>query len=339
MSAELQGMDAAGPLGLLEAMDRSGASVARLEVRHWPAMVGRALASDLVVGDAHLAAQHLRIERLQDGKVQVQVLDTVNGVTLRRKRHGRDETFEWPPGQDLWIGRLRLTLRLADAPIAPEEALPRLPWATSAWTICVLACVLAEVVGVAWLQNTETHKFMQGLPAQIGGAGAILALWAGLWALATKLFTGNQQFWRHVRIGCLALLAMEAMGLLVNLLAFMGSWESLVRFGFVAAAVVAAAGVFAHLHVIAPQRRQALALFVAGVLLAGVGASLGNNWLQTRRLTGKLYMSSLFPPGWRLAPTVPVAQFLGEAADIEQRLAQRLADKDADPAGSTDGDD
>ncbi len=43
-------------LGVLHASDRNGGFVARFDVTHWPVVVGRALTSDLVLEDSHVAA-------------------------------------------------------------------------------------------------------------------------------------------------------------------------------------------------------------------------------------------------------------------------------------------
>jgi hypothetical protein len=63
-------MSATPILGLLQATDRNGATVARLEVRHWPVTVGRALTADLVLDDSHVAGEHLRIRPHARGRRQ-----------------------------------------------------------------------------------------------------------------------------------------------------------------------------------------------------------------------------------------------------------------------------
>jgi hypothetical protein len=190
-------------LGLLQATDRNGALVAKLDVRHWPVTVGRALTADLVLDDSHVAGEHLRIDRTPEGVVTVQVLDTVNGVALGRAQHARDAQFSWPDSETLTLGRLKLGLRLAEAPIAAEEPLPQFPWRTMAWTALAVMGMLALVVGQSWLTLTEPSQLARQLPGLIAGvAMGTWLLWAGLWALATKLFTHRLQFWRHVRIAC-----------------------------------------------------------------------------------------------------------------------------------------
>jgi hypothetical protein len=135
-------------LALLEAFDRHGALLARAPVTRWPVTVGRSLECDLVLDDPHVAPTHLRIDRAADAPrtVSVEVQHTLNGALLQRKRHGGGQRFDWPDGAPLEIGRTRLALRLADAPIAAELPLPHFPWRTLATTVALLALMLAAVL-------------------------------------------------------------------------------------------------------------------------------------------------------------------------------------------------
>lgn len=322
-------------LALIEATDRHGNIRARLPVMQWPVTVGRDLRADLILDDLHVAAQHLRLEQLVPGRLGVEVLDTSNGVTLDAQRHLRGAHFDWTPGQALSLGRTYLQLRLADSAVAAEQPLLRWPWRTLLWTLVAVTMTVLLTLGQAWFKSTETSQFRQALPATLLGFLAGLNLWAGMWALATKLFRGHPQFLRHVRIACAIVLASFAVDTALELLAFMFSWESLVRFESVVTLAVLAPGLLLHLQVVAPKRRRALALSLGLLLLLGGLTTLGTQWLKNKRLSPQLYMSQLYPPSWRVATPIPVAQFLQEAASIEQRLAQRLADKD-DEDGASD---
>lgn len=329
---------ASGMLGLLEAFDRSGATVTRLPVTQWPVTVGRALSSDMVLDDGHVAAQHLRIEALEPGPVRVCVLDTINGVRRGKRWYQRGERFEWTGADDLALGRLRLRLRLPGMPIAPEQALPKSPWRVVGLTLALVVAVFALSLLQAWFKVTEPAKFAQAALSLVGVLLGGLSVWAGLWALATKLFTGHPQFWRHVRIACAFSLLEPLVTGSGYLLAFSLSWESLARFNFLFSIPVIAAGVFTHLLVIAPQRRRGLVAMVAGVTVLGVVAMMGTTWLQNKRASNQLYLSALFPPGWRVAPAVPVEQFMREAVSIRQRLDERLKDRDDDAAADDEED-
>ena len=318
-------------LGLMEAFDRHGALLARAPITHWPVTVGRGLDCDLVLDDPFVAPLHLRIDRPVEAprRVSVEVGETRNGATLHCKRHGNGERFDWPDGTPLEIGRTRIALRLADAPIAPELPLPRFPWRTLATTVALLALMLAAVLATEWLKADDSTKYLKALPGALLGIALFMGGWAGLWAIANKVFDGHLQFWRHMRIACALYLGAEVVSLAAHLAAFALSWEVFSRFAYVLITLVLAAGIYAHLAAVLPRRRTGLAWTVGAVLALGLPAWMGVQWLNHARLSNQLYMSSLFPPSLRVAPAVPVPQFVQEAGALRERLERRVkADDD-----------
>lgn len=325
-------------LALIEAVDRHGHVQARLPVTRWPVTVGRDLHNDLVLDDVYVAGQHLRLEQVSPGQLRVDVLDTDNGATLGRQHHERGAQFDWPADQALALGRTALHARLADTPVPTEQPLPQRPWRTTTWTVAGLAFVLAWLTGQSWLGATEITAFQRELPSTLLVALAGLGLWTGLWALVTKLFSGHPQFWRHARIACGLFAITSCTEALLGVLAFAYSWESLTRYAHLVTLVLVALGVHRHLLVVAPLRRRSLSVTLALTLALGLPTVMGIQWLRTKRLSSQLYMSQLYPPSWRVATLVPVAQFLREAASIEQRLATRLKEAEDEDAPDSSGD-
>lgn len=332
-------------LGLIEAFDRHGALLARAPITRWPVTVGRALDCDLVLDDPFVAPTHLRIDRVADAPdaprtVQVQVLETRNGARLQRKQHGQGERFDWPDGMPIDLGHTHITLRLADTPIAQEQALPQFPWLTVATTVALMALVVAAALGSSWLDAREASQYLKALPGVLLMLLLMLGVWSGVWAAANKLFSGQLQFWRHVRIACTVYLVADALQLTTNLAAFAFSWESMARFASLLMVLVLAGGLYAHLATVLPRRRVGLAWMVVAVVVLGVPAWLGAQWLNRMRLADSLYMSSIFPPSLRVAPAVPVEQFLQGTESLRGKLERRLRDDGLadDPDGNGDSD-
>lgn len=315
-------------LGLIEAFDPHGALLARAPITRWPVTVGRALDCDLVLDDPFVAAYHLCIDRAADGPrtVQAEVLQTRNGARLQRKHHGQGERFDWPDGVPIDLGRAHIALRLADTPIADEQPLPRFPWRAAAATAALAALVLLAGLAEAWLEARDTAQYLKSLPLLLLATLAVMTVWSGAWAVANKVFAGSPQFWRHVRIACAAVLVVDAVQLLTHLVAFSFSLEAFSRFASVLMVLVLAGALLAHLTAMLPRRRVGLTWTVAAVVALGVPGWLGAQWLNHMRLGSELYMSSLFPPGLRVAPAVPVDQLLHDADALRGKLDRRLRD-------------
>ena len=315
-------------LGVLEAFDRHGALQARTPFTQWPVTVGRSLDCDLVLDDPFIAPTHLRIDRQIDAPraVSAKLHKTRNGATLNRKHYASGERFDWPEGMPLEIGRSSLSLRLADTAIVGELALPQGSWRTLATTVTLVALMVAAVLGESWLTANNLSKYLKSLPGVLAGAIFLLGGWSSLWAVANKMFGGRMQFWLHVRIACSIYLVAQALDLAIDLTAFAFSLETLTRFGYVLLLLVLAGGIYAHLVAILPRRRVGLAWTVAAVMVLGNAALFGSLWLSQMRLSKTLYMSSLFPPSLRVAPTVPISQFLQETEALRGKLDRRLRD-------------
>lgn len=324
-------MPTTSTLGLIEAFDRHGALLARAPITRWPVTVGRALDCDLVLDDPFVAPRHLRVARAADDArtVQVEVLETRNGARLQRKQskhYGQGERFDWPDATPIDLGHTQVTLRLADTPIAEEQALPQFPWRTVGTTAALMVLVLVTALASSWLEARDTAQYLKSLPLMLLGTLLVVAAWSGLWSVANKVFGGQLRFWRHVRIACAAYLVADAVQLLSYLAAFAFSLEALSRFATVLIVLVLAGALYAHLATMLPRRRVGLAWMVAAVVVLGVPSWLGAQWLNRMRLGNELYMSSLFPPSLRVAPAVPVDQLLQDTDALRSKLDRRLRD-------------
>lgn len=321
-----------GLLGLLEVLDRNGAILQSLSVQQWPVTVGRALTAELVLGDVHVAPEHLRIEAPAHpyGPPVVQVLDTVNGVRHGHTDHPRGSRFDWNGNEELALGRLRLRLRLAGGALAPEQVLARFRWRSIAATAGLLMAFTALGLWEAWLGNTELNKFGTNAAKIVGMLLAVSLLWSGLSALVTKLFTGHAQFWRHLRIVLAVAVVSVLLSGLASASAFAFGWTQVARFGSQLDWSMLAIGLVLQWWVIAPPRRRWLNAAVVGTLaLLGIGAMA---WQASRDNQNQPRLANFYPPGWRLVAPVPVSQWLQESQGLRQRLDARLKGDDEDEA-------
>ncbi len=320
------------------------------------------------VAPQHLLIERVAALPVQAGQApwpwqapSVRVLHTCNGVQLGPAEHASGSHFDWASDQsipvtvhsastalaglthghtehpvagpaelpELRLGRVRLTLRLADMALPPELPNPRFAWGSAALTAALVSAFVGWVLINLWFGTPQTDKFAQSLPFVVAGGLGVLGVWGGLWALASKLFAGHPHFWQHVRIAATAALAEGLLSGGANLLAFMFSLESLARFDYLASGLVFATGLYLQLSVVVPQRTTMLRGIVAVLFAGAVVASLGTNWLQSKRLSSGRPLTSMFPPSLRLAPTVPVAQFTEETRALKQRLEERLKDEES----------
>lgn len=322
-------------LALVEVLDRDGHARLAVPVLRWPVRVGRAIDNDVVLDDTHVAAHHATLDESAAG-LSLQVGTTVNGARVGGKRLASGERAELAGGEAFQLGSTRLRVRRAADALAPEKALapePRGGWGLlAAMTVVLLAWNMAEL----WLNTDPGGRLSDYLPVLAGGPVA-LALWCGLWALGSKLFQHRFEFWPHVRVALVYLLAAGVVGLVLPLLAYALSWEFASRITDLAVGAVLTAMVLAHLSLVLPARKRLLAAATVAAFAAGVVVMLARSYQVNDRFFDELYMTTLAPPLLRVAPAVETRRFFEEAQDLKAVLDRHARDEDsAAPEFETD---
>jgi hypothetical protein len=322
------------PLALLEVLDRDGQVRQSIRVPHWPLRIGRALDNDVVLGDAHVAAEHLSLVLTETGLALV-VGDTKNGVQFGAKKLKAGASLPIAPSgeaPEFSAGRTRLRLRLPGHTLAPELPLAAVaPLRQRLVPIGVAA--LALLAGM--LFNTYLDTDADGLGRAVGNtllstvAGALI--WCGAWALLTKTFTHQARFGWHLRVFLLSSIAWLVVGALPGLLAFALSWPWLTDFAFIGSFAVGAAALYFHLLAVEPARHRGLRWAAVACAVVGVALTLWFNVQRTDQFGEELYMNHLFPPALRLASPVANDAFIDDLARLKP-----LLDKKAKETSGTD---
>lgn len=332
-------MNAAPVLAIVEVLDRDGQVRQAQRVLAWPLRIGRALDNELSLADPHVAPHHCVIDMDAQGLV-LQALQTANGVQLgaRRIRAGERETLH-DDGRvlELVAGRTRLRLRRAGDSLAAE-----LPLAASATlarrvgpTLAAAAALVAALAFGTWV-DSDPDVFLRALGSTALTTAMGAAIWIGLWALLSKLFTRQTHAGWHLKVFLVSSLAWLAIGALPGLIAFALNWPGLSDFGFVAGYAIAAAALYFHLLGVEPARPALMRGVALAAFVLGTGLTLWNQHQRGDRLGSDLYLSSFHPPALRLAPPVPAERFVDEMAALQALLDRKARQEQASENGADD---
>jgi hypothetical protein len=318
-------MDAARPrLAVIELVERDGRARRLVEVRHWPLTIGRALDCDVVLDDPHVAAHHLRIAPADDGTLWLEVGATRNGVRLGPRTLIEGERCPLPPAGTVWqLGGTRLRLRLPSDPVEPERPLGLA--ATGARMSVTLGCALALwalVLAEHAIALDPGSSLTDWLLPLLAWPVAAFA-WCALWALASRLLQHRFELWAHFALLVKGLLAIALLYIVLPIVAFALSWEWLSRITPVVCAAVAAGVLYRHATLALPMRRWIIggAIGASLAVAAAIGATL--DLQRTDRWFPEPYLATLAPPVFRLAPGVPVRQFVDGATEVRERVDRR----------------
>lgn len=310
----------------VEVLDRHGDVKTRSRIEGGRFSIGRAYDNDLILDDPFIAAHHLLIVRNEDGFLQAQDLESLNGL---HAAVGRTETVDVTDDLRIRIGHTQLRFRSDSFPVPdaiPMTAAPSLIRNALNFYIAFLAAT-----GLLALEAHLT-SFGEPKPAQL--IAAVLATllgafaWAGFWSFAGRIATRRANFYAHGAATMAALAALLLVNTLSEYIEFsISDWlaEAFLR---IAIAAIVIALLYRQLRLVSRISTRSAALSVAAL----VAVLLGSSWLveyatdigYSSRLD---YPAALKAPPFRLSDGVTPEVFADRANALREKLESlRLSD-------------
>jgi FHA domain-containing protein len=325
---------------LIEQIDPHGHRILRqrFEGAGTECRVGRDLGCDIVVDDDHAAPQHALLTLLEDGRVNVRDLGTRNGTRVDGNRVPADAGAVIEQGEVI-VGRTRLRVRTRHTPIGTERVFRR-EFVRRNRTLLAAAGVSACIAYAGFLQWLDAPSSMlRSITTAVLVALGLIALWTGLWSLATKLNHGSWHVRVHLTIASIGA-AICAWGYwVVGLLAFAAQWSVLVQVGIAAMGAAALVALYLHLREATHYGRR-IVLALAGAATVVIGAVAWIIWIAVD--VGDVNRVDLGPEvrlgAARIVPNRDIADYLA-AVDKLQLAAGRERQKSLLNAPLADTDD
>jgi hypothetical protein len=278
--------------------------------------LGRSLSCDIVLDDAHAAAEHTTLTLLDDGRVSVADLDSRNGTRVELRRLSAAAiTIE---GGTLIIGRTQVRVRTLHSALAPEKLFRR--------DIVQRHRTSLAAVGVILSLGYVAFREWQGAPDQMArevliaifAALTVLGIWIGIWALITRVSHGAWALRTHLAIAANTAAFVFWSSLGFNVGAFATQWQWLTTLlGIIAIGVVLGA-LYLHLRK-ATHMTWRVAAIVAStlpLLLGGTAAWLA--WQGTARNVNRLALGGdVYPPQVRISPARELNDYLTHANELK----------------------
>jgi pSer/pThr/pTyr-binding forkhead associated (FHA) protein len=314
-----------------------------------PLTVGRGLANDLILDDPYVDARHARISLDERGDRLIEDLGSVNGLVTNDVRlQGRVEV---KPGAEIRIGHTTLRFRDPEEAISPALvddvafARPsRVPaaidltsdprpgrgrvagavsrWADLTWgRLLVTAVAVSTVALYTWLgsadRSSASAAFFTALAFGFG-----VAVWAGIWSVASRVSVHRFHFVGHVAVASLVTLGAVIWTMLAEWLSFFFPDASI---GDVLSAaiglVLLSALVAGHLSlasVMTRKRQWRTGFIVAGTaLIIGALATLAEEDSFTDVPT---FSGVVKPVASEWLPTATVDEFGGVMATLKEQV-------------------
>jgi hypothetical protein len=282
----------------------------------------------VIIDDPLVSPHHLRVERLEDGKLRVLDLDSRNGLYLAHPNR-RVKEIAVSGDTRLRIGHTLMRLRGRDWPVPPEEpddAAER--WRRPGVTAMALAAYLTLLALHSYASTIEDFqpvRLLAGLPFAL----IIPAIWSGVWAAIGRIFSGRASFMAHCTVALTAASSALVIEPFLKLAAFALSMPVLAAESITAIAFIIGGALYAHLRLVTHLRASWLATGSAVVVLLAVVGTRVSAWLESRDDVDHIdTLNVLYPSYVRVVPADTPAQFTQDARVLEKSL---LKERDAAP--------
>lgn len=319
---------------VLEITSHAGdGSITHRSIEAFPATLGRGYHNDIIIGDPHISAQHVRIE--YDGKdFVIHDLESENGIMLN-DRHHKSGSAMLKSGDTVRIGRTAIRIFDPQHPVPPAQRLQRahpvLQWLArplTVWTSFLLAVAMAA--GWKYLETWRADEVAEAVGGAGFGAIVIVLVWSALWAVAGRLVRHKSRFRSHVSLASLFILSMIIASSVQAYAGFLTNESAAATFTIYALNMALCIALLYGALTLATdmaarKKRVWCGFFTAGLLLAAVGFSQATkdrfDASPTYAATLKPYLaffaSAESPEGFMLASNAVFASDVFGAPDKE----------------------
>jgi hypothetical protein len=314
----------------VELLSRQQEITARFRLPGTEARIGRGYNNDIIVDDPYVAAEHLRLFRDDSGQLVVEDLGSANGVYLNGETQ-RLARIVVDGKQPIRIGQTFLRIREGSFAVEPERIGSP---ARTRWPIVLPAVLAVALLGLdeirIWLAQTAEVQPSTYLAPLLAMCVTVLG-WTGIWALLSRIFSGQARFLRNLLITLTGGLAMTLYSWIANFVSYALTWSAPATYSFAVLWLIGAVMCFFHLAKIGPPRlwlKGSIVALLAAVAITVQGLQVSEAFFRSgRQNTPRLLM----PPSLRIAPLHDEAAFLGEIAKLrakhdEDRTKARPAD-------------
>ena len=308
---------------ILEVLDRAGRVKERVRLDGAPVTIGRAYSCDVIVDDAYVSAQHVRVARAADGHWTVDDLQSLNGLYQllppARVMHAVIE-----PECQLRIGETVLRFRDTSHPVAP--AVPQVEGTVLRGRIVgTWWGAVGILLGAAGLMVVDAYLGLYQRPSArrlLGGlvpAVFLLLVWSGVWAVVSRAVSHRFHFLEHCSIAALGGVAVTLFYQSAEYYAFATAAGTSVRvLRWVGAAAILAVLFYRHGRLCSVESRRGIAMRAGGAAVVLVGlVLLGTSVSRSDFSPLPDYPHEFKPPAFRLAHGRRIDEFFAQLPELK----------------------
>lgn len=284
--------------------------------------VGRAYNNQLILSDPYIAPQQAQFYYTDVGW-RLRINDNANRILHNGKVVEQDD-LAIQPGDSLTLGRTELRIYSEDFAVEETRQLLVSRWLHSS-SVGVLAPLMALaamlLIGLCSFYLEDSSEFEWKYYSYFAMAVAGFALlWAGGWALASRLLRHQHHFGQHLLVTASALGIVEVSNILPSYLGFMLSspateYYLLLLIGFVLFAFMLRYHLFFASHIQRPLRAGLITSAVLMLSVMGLYNMTNEMGVSDKKYSDRLQPGFMYPVG-----STDVDGFMLDWAEMMQEL-------------------
>ena len=316
---------------IIEIHDRFGKVKNRHRVSNFPFTIGRGYDCDLILDDKYTSAQHITLDFDSEDRLIATDANSENGMYAVSPLK-RVDSMWLKSGSRLRIGHTELQFMFPDHPIKeviPDRSKPGLPTQFfTNWPSMVLVWLLT--LGLLYLnQKLEMIEKTASLEiaAELLPIFVFMGIWAGSWAIASKIVTHRSYFGFHAMLIGVMIFFSSALDTTGNYIEFSFMLEGTAYLiSIIGSAFLFAAILFGHIRFGTTASKKKALRIALSVSLGVTLLSQAGTWFLQQKFTHELAFSKqVKPPYFVVAKAEEPQGFFESINDIKKEIDRTIA--------------
>ena len=311
------------PLGYIEVLDARGGVSERVPISSFPIRIGRAYSNQVILADPYVCAMHVELAPDEQGRLIARDLDSVNGLRVDAS-HKPAPMLEIQSGSQFRIGHTQLRYCGVEHPLAPTltDRESRRVWINSPFMAAMVCAAVFLLLALDAYLTTIERATVAGIVGEPLTTFAMLLVWAGLWALSSRVVVGRFHFPPHVTIACGAVVAFFLLSFSAEWLEFFWPFIPVLWVaGLFGSALIMAGLVYGHLKFASTLRRRSRLWAALSVSAALAGASAISDFASRSKFSNVMDFTGVVKPidaAW--VPTSTIDEFIERSQKLKKDL-------------------
>lgn len=308
----------------LEVLDHFGRVRERHRVEKFPFTIGRGYDNDVILEDPFISPQHLVLEKDDEDQYRLKDLNSTNGSYQLPSKQAFNEA-QLTYDQKIRLGHTSIRFRDSRHTVKVTQVdrlranLVNDLLTSKLFFFFIELLFLGFILLQEYQSSVGEFKFGHSIYSEAIPLLVVLAIWAGIWSIVSRISSHYFYFLTHMLIATLAIFADYISGILTSYLSFAFSTTMLFTvLEYIVSIAILAMMFFGHLRFASIMSTRKLAIISLSLSTILVGLVILNRYVEQRDFSAVTHMDdSLKAPYFQIAPSISLDEFLKDSESLK----------------------